>query len=823
MAAVLDGVRVLDLSWGIAGPMAGMVLADNGAAVTKIEPPGGDPSRSLSGARVWNRGKRSAVLDLTDEADRGRFLTLAASADVVLESFSPGTTARLGIDYDTLAAANPRLIYCSITGYGDAGPEAGRPAYDALVSARTGHQWESRGIVHGTTERLHGLPAMAAGVVVPPEKWDGAPREGPVFAGVPWPSIAAFHLAVLGISAALRVREVTGRGQRVHTSLLQGVLATTTGAWTRVERPEVPGFRTSISDPRAPKGFFRCADGRWVHQWTPNPGFVLGVAAGERLVLPEDGPRGIGSSRIGLGPDALPKLQEAIGHMADAFARFTSEEWMQIAVEGDVSIQRVRSPEEALADPLMLADGCVAEVDDPEFGRVRQVGRAYGLAACPPVIGAGAPAVGEHTADIVTEAEAAVTTPVPPVTTDVSLSSPLDGIVVVDLGLAVAGPFGAQMLGDLGADVIRVSQTAENPLIANQIQLLCNRNKRSIALDLKSPEGLGVLLRLVEKADVVHSNMRYNALERLGLDYESLRKVNPRLIYCHTRGHERGPRQYVVGHDQSASALAGVSWMEGGLDDDGRPIWPMTSVGDIGCGLLSAIAVVQALYHRDRTGEGQFVDTAIVCAHLLNTSSAWITPDGAESGARQRLDAMQMGWNALYRLYRCGDGRWLCVAALTEDHWLRLCAAVGRPGLASDERFVTAAGRAAHDRELIDLLEPVFASRAAEEWFVVLDDSGVPCEVSDENWVLRAFDGGELAAKGWLASYDHPIVGRMEAFGMLVDFSETPGSVRRPPYCPGQHTRQIMHELGYDDDAVDKLVAQGAANETTEVIAAFSG
>jgi crotonobetainyl-CoA:carnitine CoA-transferase CaiB-like acyl-CoA transferase len=282
---------------------------------------------------------------------------------------------------------------------------------------------------------------------------------------------------------------------------------------------------------------------------------------------------------------------------------------------------------------------------------------------CPPTIGQAAPD------DASPRPSAAAT--------GASLGSPLEGVRVIDLGLAVAGPFGAQMLGDLGADVIRVSQTAENPLIANQIQLLCNRNKRSIALDLKNPEGLAVLLRMVEQADVVHSNMRYNALERLGLDYESLRKINPRLIYCHTRGHERGPRQYVEGHDQSASALAGVSWMEGGLDDGGRPIWPMTSVGDIGCGLLSAIAVVQALYHRDRTGEGQFVDTAIVCAHLLNTSSAWITADGSQAGPRHQLDAMQLGWNARYRLYHTADDRWLCLAAVTEDHWQRLCAAVG--------------------------------------------------------------------------------------------------------------------------------------------------
>src|SRR5438309_2566404 len=143
----------------------------------------------------------------------------------------------------------------------------------------------------------------------------------------------------------------------------------------------------------------------------------------------------------------------------------------------------------------MLADGCVVELGDPEHGRVRQVGRVYALSACPATIGQPAPSA------------SAAPTGAPGGPTGASLGSPLEGVRVIDLGLAVAGPFGAQMLGDLGADVVRVSQTGENPLIANQIQLLCNRNKRSIALDLKNPEGLAVLLRLVEQADVVHSNM----------------------------------------------------------------------------------------------------------------------------------------------------------------------------------------------------------------------------------------------------------------------------------------------------------------------------
>ena len=221
------------------------------------------------------------------------------------------------------------------------------------------------------------------------------------------------------------------------------------------------------------------------------------------------------------------------------------------------------------------------------------------------------------------------------------LGSPLEGVVVLDLGLAVAGPFGTQVLAELGARVIKVNTLSEKFWLSNHIAMCCNRDKESITLNLKDPEALSVLYRLVERADVVQHNMRYDAAERLGVDYESLRQLNPELIYCHTLGHEQGPRQADPGNDQTGAALAGTEWLDGGLDNDGRPIWSVTSLGDTGNGFLSALGIIQALFDRDRTGHGQFVRTSILYAHLLNTSTAWITPDGSVAADRQKPDAEQ--------------------------------------------------------------------------------------------------------------------------------------------------------------------------------------
>src|SRR3954468_24598670 len=281
MAGVLDGLRVLDLTWGVAGPMATMLLADHGAAVTRVEHPDGDPFAGFSGYRVLHRGKRSAVLDLREPADREVFLALVARADVLVESLSPGAAERLGISPAQLHERNPRLVHGSITGYGTDAEDADGPAYDALVAARTGQLWEHRGVTGGTIARLSGGEPMMPGIDPPDQQcWVGAPRTGPLFSGVPWPSITTAYNATLAVNAALRARERTGRGQHVHTSLLQGVLSNTIGPWQRAERPDAPSYQSWVIDPRAPKGFYQGSDGRWLHHWVPLPAFILGTAAG---------------------------------------------------------------------------------------------------------------------------------------------------------------------------------------------------------------------------------------------------------------------------------------------------------------------------------------------------------------------------------------------------------------------------------------------------------------------------------------------------------------------------------------------------------------
>ena len=809
MAGVLDGLVVLDLSWGIAGPMASMMLADHGARVTRIEPPGGDPFRQLSGYRVWNRGKRSAILDLKRDDDRQCLLNLARAADIVMESFRPGAAQRLGIGFEALRAINPRLIYCSISGYGRDGAHSGRPAYDALVAARTGLQWEQRGWPGTPMDHVLGRLGPNPELEAPEGCAQGVKREGPLFVYSPWPSLAACYLATLGISSALRAREITGRGQLVETSLLQGAMAACVAGWARVENPDASGYRTWVMDRRSPKGLMECRGGRWVHQWPINPFAVVEAAKADRLDDITQIPRNKDHpARIGMEPDELSILFYYYPLMAEAFRKFPADEWARFGARLDVGLQPVRTPEEALQDPALLADGCVAEVEDPELGRIRHVGIVYQMDRSPGRIAGPAPRAGQHTEEVRAEAVAAVRRgngAAAHANGGRSLGAALEGVTVIDLGLAVAGPFGPKMLADMGATVIKVNALYDGYWWSNHMAIAVNRGKRSIAIDLKDPRGRAIVYKLVERADVVAHNMRYGAPERIGVDYETLRKVNPRIIYCHTRGFDRGPRLRLPGTDQSGAALAGIEYEDGGCAGGGTPFWSPTSLGDTGNGFLAAIAITQALYHRERTGEGQKVDAAIINASLLTTSYAYVSADG-KGAARPRLDKMQTGLSALYRLYQTADG-WLCLAAIKPRHWQELCDAIGKTKMAADPRFASADSRAQNDAQLAGVLEPIFKTRTAAQWFELLDARGVPCEISSPTFSQHLFDDPDLERKGWTVSYQHRLVGKLEETGLLCDLSETPGKIRGPAALCGEDSRDILAELGYTAAEIDELCA----------------
>jgi crotonobetainyl-CoA:carnitine CoA-transferase CaiB-like acyl-CoA transferase len=820
MTGVLSEVRVLDLTWGIAGPMATMLLADNGAQVTKIEPPGGDPFRGQLGYKVWQRGKKSAILDLKNAEDRKLFLALAEAADILVESYAPGTTEKLGIDYATLSGLNPRLIYCSITGYGRGNAHSERPAYDALVQARAGLMYEQRGWPEGAVRHMKGMPDPYPDIEIPPDWVQGAPRSGPLFVASAWPSLGAFFNASLGIAAALRARQVTGRGQWVETSLLEGALAGAAGVWQRAEKVDGAGYDTWIFGSKSPKGHFKSKDGKWLHNWVPNPRFLLQAAAGDTINATPDLSVQNDPDRFGTGPEEILVMSHYQPILTEAVAKFSCRDWIEAAAIAAVTMQPVRSIEESLADPAFLQDGCVTETKDPELGTIRTVGNAFNMSktqgrpGSPPVMpGANTDEVRAEAERIIADAKTAAVAANAGVTGR-KLASPLEGIVVLDLGMAVAGPFAAQLLSDLGATVIKINGLYD--LFWHRIHVAygCNRGKKSITLNLKDPRAMKIFLELVAKADVVQHNMRYDAAERLKIDYVSLKAINGKLIYCHSRGFERGARARLPGNDQTGACLSGIQYEDGGMarpgenGEIGRPLWSFTSFGDTGNGYLCAIAIIDAIYHRDRTGEGQFVDTSIINAGLLNTSYAVATPDG-RGFERPRIGGDQVGYSAGCRIYETQDG-WLCVVLVDQTHWDEFFAVLGLPELLTDARFATTEARRANDAELARIVRERMTAASAAAWFAKFDAAGVPVEIVDAEFALKLHEDPELRERQWVVSYPHPHVGRLDQLGLLVKLSDTPGTVQGRPLVVGECTQEILTGMGYSEDELKIMEEQFA-------------
>ncbi len=378
-----------------------------------------------------------------------------------------------------------------------------------------------------------------------------------------------------------------------------------------------------------------------------------------------------------------------------------------------------------------------------------------------------------------------------------SLRHPLAGVRVLDLGLGVAGPFAGRMLADLGADVIKVHALHDSYWAGTHMGLATNRGKRSVALNLKDPRGREVLERLLATADVVTTNWRPGAAARLGLDFDSLHERYPNLVHCNSRGYERGPRSDLPGTDQSSAALTGAEWEDGACDAGNPPLWSRSSMGDSGNALLAAIAITAALFHRERTGQAQAVSTAIVNAGLLASSYAWIHRDGrpADWG---HVDADQFGLGPFYRLYECAGDTWLFVAA---------------PEPAQRQRLAHVVGEALGDPDNADTGERLsdrFRERSAADWFVVLDAADVPVEEVNESFCRELFDDPEARDLGLIAETWAGGVGRFEDPGVLVHLDTTPGVIQRGPCRCGEHSREILREVGYDDDEIDVMVSDRA-------------
>ena len=375
---------------------------------------------------------------------------------------------------------------------------------------------------------------------------------------------------------------------------------------------------------------------------------------------------------------------------------------------------------------------------------------------------------------------------------------PLEGVRVIDFGQYLAGPFGPMIFADLGADVIKVEPvTGDGMRMVNQAFFGCQRGKRDISLNVKDPRGHEIALQLIATADVVHHNMTAGVAKRLGIAYDDCKSVNDDVVYCNTWAYGlEGPLAHFGGLDPIFQAAAGLEYEAGPVREGNKPLYIRFGMTDTSNAMLSVIGCLAALYHQRKTGAGQELWTSLLDGAAMLASDAMLV-DGV-GVARPQMDADQAGFGATYRLYRTNDG-WIQIAAVKDEHWRALCAALGEPDLCDDPRFATPAARAEHRHQLEALIAPVLATRTAIVWSRALDDAGVPNEVPrDTNAGEAVFFDDDNVRLGLVAQYEQPKVGRMRQYGKLIDFSDTPTEIERPPPMNGQHTQEILTELGYE-------------------------
>jgi len=390
----------------------------------------------------------------------------------------------------------------------------------------------------------------------------------------------------------------------------------------------------------------------------------------------------------------------------------------------------------------------------------------------------------------------------------------LEGLRILDLTRVLAGPYATMILADLGADVLKV----EIPGVGDDSRnfgpyqhgesayfMSLNRNKRSMTLNLKSPRGKQIIRELAAQVDVVIENFRPGTLEKLGLGYETLREINPRLIYAAISGFGRtGPYSQRPAYDGVVQAMGGVMSITG--PEDGTPTRVGTSIGDIIAGIFMATGVLSALAARERTGQGQLVDVAMLDCQVAILENA-IARYGVTGEIPRPIGSRHPSVVPL-EPFETQDGE-LMVAVGNDTVWLRLCEALERPDLGADPRFTANPSRLAHYAELRPLLAEIFVTRTNADWQARLDAVGVPA--SPINNVPQVMEHPQVLAREMLVKVLHPVAGELTMAGIPIKLSETPGAMRAPAPTLGQHTEEVLRDLlGYTPEQIAELRDEGA-------------
>ncbi len=805
--SALSPYRALDLT-DEKGFLCGKILADLGVDVIKVERPGGDPDRHTGPFYhdipdpqkslhwlAFNASKRSITLDIESSGGQENFKKLVRNADFVIESSPPGYLDSLGLGYPVLGKINPRIIMTSITPFGQSGPYKDYKSSDIVSMAMGGLMYTL-----------------------------GDPDRPPVRVSAPQAYVLAGAEAAVGTLIAHHYRELMGEGQHVDTSIQESVvlaLMESPMLWEfqKVNERRLGSVRRMATFPGGERIVWPCKDGYVTTM--PVMGGMIGAATSKGLVeladaegLAPDFLKEIDWPKLDMREMTMERLNRLLAPIGEFFKRHTKAELHEMAFSKKIMLYPVNTVRDIMEDTQLRTRDFWVKVEHPELGTTITYPGAFARLSETPCRLRRAPLIGEHNEEISREL-LSQQKPAPEIekhldSGETGKRQVFSGLKVVEFAWVAAGPWIGKYLAEQGAEVIHVETSLRpdvlrySPPYKDSIPgpdrtpqpAIFNNDKKGITLNLQNPQGKEIAKRLVSWADVVIENYSPGTMERLGLDYETLKKVNPQVVMLSSSNQgQTGPHASQGGFGWHLSSFMGFYHLTGWPDRD--PCWIRGAYTDVGGARFGLVSLLAALDYRRRTGRGQYIDLSQYEAVMQFLAPMIL--DYSANGRVAKRDGNRCPIAAPHGAYSCqGKDRWCAIAIFTEAEWKGFCKAIGNPSWTKDPKFATLSSRKANEEELDRLVGEWTCNFTAEQVMTMMQKAGVAAGVLQTCEDLHA--DPQLKHRNHFQQLEHPVIGKHNYFTGGFRLSKTPAEMKKPSPCVGEHNEYVYTKiLGMSD------------------------